>query len=91
MYAELTKKIKDYTSKINTTTFVMFAIIIIFISVAIYLGNSKFKPKFNDNLENENDSNNHSQAELMMFSVDWCPHCKKAKTIWEELKQEYEY
>jgi thiol-disulfide isomerase/thioredoxin len=90
MYAELTKKIKDYTSKINTTTFVMFAIIIIFISVAIYLGNSKFKPKFNDNLENENDSNNHSQAELMMFSVDWCPHCKKAKPIWEELKQEYE-
>jgi len=90
MYAELTKKIKDYTSRINTTTFVMFAIIIIFISVAIYLGNSKFKPKFNDNLENENDSNNHSQAELMMFSVDWCPHCKKAKPIWEELKQEYE-
>lgn len=90
MYAELTKKIKDYTSRINTSTFVMFAIIIIFISVAIYLGNSKFKPKFNDNLENANDSNNHSQAELMMFSVDWCPHCKKAKPIWEELKQEYE-
>jgi thiol-disulfide isomerase/thioredoxin len=90
MYAELTKKIKGYTSRINTTTVVMFAIIIIFILVAIYLGISKFKPKFNHNLENANDSNNHSQAELMMFSVDWCPHCKKAKPIWEELKQEYE-
>lgn len=90
MYAELTKKIKGYTSRINTTTVVMFAIIIIFILVAIYIGISKFKPKFNHNLENANDSSNHSQAELMMFSVDWCPHCKKAKPIWEELKQEYE-
>ena len=26
----------------------------------------------------------------MLFSVDWCPHCKKAKPIWEELKTEYE-
>ena len=90
MYAELTKKIKGYTSRINTTTVVMFAIIIIFILVAIYIGISKFKPKFNHNLENANDSSNHSQAELMMFSVDWCPHCKKAKPIWEELKTEYE-
>jgi thiol-disulfide isomerase/thioredoxin len=30
-----------------------------------------------------------SKAELMLFSVDWCPHCKTAKPIWEELKAEY--
>ena len=30
-----------------------------------------------------------SKVELMLFSVDWCPHCKTAKPIWEELKTEY--
>jgi thiol-disulfide isomerase/thioredoxin len=35
------------------------------------------------------DSTN-SQAELILFSVDWCPHCKKAQPIWDELKAEYE-
>jgi len=29
-------------------------------------------------------------AELMLFYVDWCPHCKTAKPEWEQLKAEYE-
>jgi thiol-disulfide isomerase/thioredoxin len=28
-------------------------------------------------------------AELLFFYADWCPHCKTAKPIWEELKSEY--
>jgi len=92
MYAEFTKKVKGYTSRINTSTIFMVAIIIIFISVSIYFYVSKFKHNFKYNLENNTDNNNNntSQAELMLFSVDWCPHCKKAKPIWEDLKQEYE-
>ena len=92
MYAEFTKKVKGYTSRINTSTIFMVAIIIIFISVSIYFYVSKFKQNFKHNLENNTDNNNNntSQAELMLFSVDWCPHCKKAKPIWEDLKQEYE-
>jgi thiol-disulfide isomerase/thioredoxin len=30
------------------------------------------------------------QAELMLFYADWCPHCKTAKPIWNELKSEYQ-
>jgi len=29
-------------------------------------------------------------AELMFFYADWCPHCKTAKPIWNDLKAEYE-
>ena len=29
-------------------------------------------------------------AELMFFYVDWCPHCKTAKPIWEDLKSDPE-
>lgn len=28
-------------------------------------------------------------AELIMFTVDWCPHCKKAKPTWEKFKADY--
>lgn len=29
-----------------------------------------------------------SVATFMMFYTDWCPHCKTAKPVWDELKQE---
>ena len=28
-------------------------------------------------------------AELLFFYAEWCPHCKTAKPIWEELQSEY--
>jgi thiol-disulfide isomerase/thioredoxin len=31
----------------------------------------------------------NSDAELIFFSADWCPHCKKATPHWEEVKQSY--
>ena len=29
-------------------------------------------------------------AELLFFSVDWCPHCNTAKPEWESLKSQYD-
>jgi thiol-disulfide isomerase/thioredoxin len=31
----------------------------------------------------------NSDAEIIFFFADWCPHCKKAKPHWEEVKQSY--
>ena len=30
-----------------------------------------------------------SDAELIFFFANWCPHCKEAKPQWEEVKKEY--
>ena len=34
-------------------------------------------------------TDDEKSAELLFFYADWCPHCKTAKPIWEELKSEY--
>jgi thiol-disulfide isomerase/thioredoxin len=39
---------------------------------------------------NSGNSASGKEAELMLFSVDWCPHCKTAKPEWEQIKTEYE-
>lgn len=36
------------------------------------------------------DKNSNKTANMMLFYVDWCPHCKTAKPEWENLKAEYE-
>jgi thiol-disulfide isomerase/thioredoxin len=46
---------------------------------------------FNANREQgTSDPNSNKTAEMMLFYVDWCPHCKTAKPEWENLKSEYE-
>ena len=71
------------------------AIAIIFIIVTYYLYKSwSSNSSYNANREtatNINTSNgSNKQAELMLFYVDWCPHCKTAKPEWDSLKTSYE-
>jgi thiol-disulfide isomerase/thioredoxin len=87
-------KLKNFTSSISIKTIVILLSILIFIGACIYIYNSKFKSKvstsYSANNEHTNENNKTSQAELLLFYADWCPHCKTAKPIWEELKTEYE-
>jgi thiol-disulfide isomerase/thioredoxin len=52
----------------------------------------KVKPSYQPNKElmDGNNGSSSNVAELLLFYVDWCPHCKTAKPIWNELKTEYE-
>ena len=56
----------------------------------IYYQFTNNKTSFNANREHVSDDNSTKVAEMMLFYVDWCPHCKTAKPEWEELKTEYE-
>jgi len=50
-----------------------------------------FKTNYTPNNEyttGKNESTN--EAELMFFYADWCPHCKTAKPVWEDITSEYE-
>lgn len=71
--------------------------VITFIIIAIafynYYVSPSSKPKYYANNEHSDSHNNPAaakSAELMFFFADWCPHCKAAKPIWNDLKAEYE-
>ena len=69
---------------------IIFFVLVLF-GVALYYYFSASKPSFKHNSEHKTtDESKNSQAELILFTVDWCPHCKKAQPIWNELKTEYE-
>lgn len=68
--------------------------VILLITVGIYLVKSTFSNKatFSSNRENDTTSleNSNKVANMLLFYVDWCPHCKTAKPEWEQMKQEYD-
>ena len=88
-------KIKTAGGSLNTTTLMIIAAVILFGIIAayyyFYYMVPQMKPKYQPNSERATEiSDNGQTAELLFFYADWCPHCKTAKPIWNDLKSEYE-
>lgn len=68
---------------------------IFFLIVAIYLYNKYVTPMVdnkyvaNNEFQQKSDDSDVENVELYIFTVNWCPHSKKAIPIWEQLKAEY--
>ncbi len=70
-----------------TTIAIIIVVLIAIIGVAYYfMKPTKIQTKSKEGMENAS----KKEAELMLFSVDWCPHCKTAKPEWEEIKAKYD-
>jgi len=88
-----TSSIKNMYSKMNWTTIIMYVFLIVGLIVFTYYVYKQFtnKTSYNANRENmQTDQTSNKQAELILFYVDWCPHCKTAKPEWEKMKNEYD-
>ncbi len=90
-------RIKSAGSSLNSTTWIIIGAVILFsILAAVYYfyyvaPQNKAQYKANsEHLMKDNDSSTSKSAELLFFFADWCPHCKSAKPIWNDIKSEYE-
>ena len=82
-----------FTGYMNWTYmfYLFIAIIVMLFGYYVYRQYSNVKTGFKANREHETvDPNSNKTANLILFTVDWCPHCKTAKPEWEDLKTEYE-
>lgn len=91
--------LKNYTSSITNVsmkTIIIILVIILFLGIGIYYYNFHVKSKnvtsysANNEYTSGGSDGKAGQAEIMLFYADWCPHCKTAKPIWEEVKTEFE-
>ena len=73
----------------STIAIILFVLTLVGISLYYYFTHASGS-SFKHNLEHNPMNSKNSQAELILFSVDWCPHCKKAQPIWNDMKSEYE-
>ena len=79
---------------LSMNTLITIILAIVFIATAIYVYSKYFSNasklySANREYTQGTSGGNGTQAEIILFYVDWCPHCKTAKPIWEQVKAEY--
>ena len=86
-------RIKSAGSNLNSTTLIIIAAVILFAIIAgfyyYYYMLPQMNAKYQPNSEHVPEGTSNT-AEVLFFYADWCPHCKTAKPIWNDLKAEYE-
>ena len=88
---ETLNKLRSYLSW--KLFFIMVAIVILIVAIVFvykkYLV-PKMNPSYTPNKEFIEKSEEASDAELLIFTVDWCPYCKKAMPVWKKFQEEYD-
>ena len=80
-------KLKSFIPSFNMKTIGIMLLVLILLMVGLYMYNNQKSQQTRENFQDGADDK--KTAELMLFTVDWCPHCKTAKPEWEQLKAEY--
>lgn len=77
----------------NMKFFVIISIVILFMISGLYVYRRSIAGKLNkkyvaNNEFNQKNKKDVSSADIYMFYTEWCPHCKTAKPIWADFKNE---
>jgi thiol-disulfide isomerase/thioredoxin len=86
----LTQRLSGFFTS-NVAIFGIVAIILGLVSYYMYKQYADNNSVFHANRENiPQDEDSNKTATMMLFYVNWCPHCKTAKPEWDDLKAEYD-
>lgn len=72
--------------------YLLILMLIVIFSIAGMYAYKWFAKPLIDNRGAENMSNNDrrvSEVDILFFTADWCPHCKKAKPEWNKFSSVY--
>ena len=82
----ITSSVSRLTANMTTQKMIIICSIVILLALAAYFVLKKFIfPKTIDGFKEQIESDASAEvndAEIMLFYVDWCPHCKTAKPEW---------
>jgi len=88
VFTSITSSITSFT---NWKMMGILLVIIFFLFLGWYIyKKSANTTSFNANREGISNDSKTKTATLMLFYVDWCPHCKTAKPEWNDLKEQYD-
>lgn len=94
-FTDTLSRVKSSIAGISPKVMTAILVGILFLIAALlyyrYYVAPKLNPTYKANREVlDNDSASGKTAELLFFYTDWCPHCKTAKPVWQEMKEEYQ-
>jgi len=86
-------KNKLVKSLANTQFILIVLICIVFVFTSLflyrrYVGGSLSKKYVTNNEFKKNGDDDDDTADIYFFYTEWCPHCKTAKPIWADFKQQ---
>ena len=89
-------RVKNYLRSYKMKDYIKFFVILIAICVLIscigYVYKTQVAPKLDPSYVANKEFTGGAEEEVAivnMFSADWCPHCRAAKPVWKEVKDEY--
>jgi thiol-disulfide isomerase/thioredoxin len=67
-------------------------LVVVFVALVIYLYRTYMKqPEYIENDEFKDDGTlENEEVTVILFYTNWCPHCKKAKPVWNKFKADYD-
>lgn len=94
-FADTLSRVKSSIVGISPKVMTAVLVGILFLIAAFFYYRYYVKPTLNPTYKAnrevlDNDSASGKTAELLFFYTDWCPHCKTAKPVWIEMKEEYQ-
>ena len=87
--ASIVKIFIDYLNTRKFYLWIFFAILLLLIGGYFVYHRNYNKLKYSEETKNVPNSGSSDDMRIIFFTADWCPHCKQARTPWNDFKAGY--